>query len=83
MSGHIGLLSPDADLDSLCIPANRYLRIDGSMNANERSQNIDAFESSDKVRVFLLSVKATGLGITLTSASRVVIMDTGRVAGAE
>lgn len=57
---------------------NRYLRIDGSMNSNERSQNIDAFQSSDKVRVFLLSVKATGVGITLTSASRVVIMDTGK-----
>lgn len=57
---------------------NRYLRIDGSMNANERSQNIDAFQSSDKVRVFLLSVKASGVGITLTSANRVVIMDTGK-----
>ena len=52
------------------------LRIDGTMNANERSQHINAFQSSDKVRAFLLSVKATGLGITLTSASRVVIFDT-------
>jgi hypothetical protein len=53
-----------------------YVRIDGTMNSFSRSDCIDNFQTNDRARAFLLSVKAAGVGITLTAASRVVLMDT-------
>jgi hypothetical protein len=53
-----------------------YFRIDGSRLATERSRSVDEFQSSPKARAFLLSVRAASLGISLTAATRVVLLET-------
>ncbi|KAJ2158613.1 DNA-dependent ATPase fun30 [Coemansia sp. RSA 552] len=55
-----------------------YFRLDGQTKVDERQGMIDRFNSDDsKVPVFLLSTKAGGFGINLTSANVVVIYDAG------
>eukprot|EP00743_Colponemidia_sp_Colp-15_P009048 GILK01009873.1.p1 GENE.GILK01009873.1~~GILK01009873.1.p1 ORF type:complete len:1268 (+),score=334.16 GILK01009873.1:244-3804(+) len=53
-----------------------YERLDGAVQGNQRQAAIDRFNSPDLKRfVFLLSTKAGGLGINLTSADTVIIFD--------
>lgn len=52
------------------------LRIDGGVSSEERRRAIDAFNATDSPhRAFLLSTRAGGVGINLTSADTVVIYD--------
>lgn len=54
----------------------KHEKIDGSVKSKERQNAIDRFNAPDKHReVFLLSTKAGGLGINLTSANVVIIYD--------
>ena len=54
----------------------KYERIDGQIKAKERQAAIDRYNNPDKNRdVFLLSTKAGGVGINLTSANVVIIYD--------
>ncbi len=54
----------------------KYERIDGQIKARERQNAIDRFNNKDIQRdVFLLSTKAGGIGINLTSANVVIIYD--------
>merc|ERR1712241_837674 len=50
-------------------------RLDGSMNFLDRQANIDNFNETDKVNLFLLSTRAGGLGINLTAADTCIIYD--------
>jgi len=53
-----------------------YERIDGSVTGNERQERIDRFNAKDSVHFcFLLSTRAGGLGINLTTADTVIIYD--------
>ena len=52
-----------------------YERLDGSCRSEERFLSIKNFNSVESTFVFLLSTKAGGQGITLTSADTVVFMD--------
>ncbi|KAJ2391833.1 DNA-dependent ATPase fun30, partial [Coemansia sp. RSA 2603] len=55
-----------------------YFRLDGQTKVDERQAMIDEYNSSESsVPVFLLSTKAGGFGINLTSANVVVIYDAG------
>ncbi|KAJ2733606.1 DNA-dependent ATPase fun30 [Coemansia sp. BCRC 34962] len=55
-----------------------YCRLDGSTKVDERQAMIDEFNSDgNRLPVFLLSTKAGGFGINLTSANVVVIYDSG------
>ncbi|KAF9965877.1 hypothetical protein BGZ73_001241, partial [Actinomortierella ambigua] len=53
----------------------QYLRMDGQTKVEERQPLIDAFNETDKYPVFLLSTKAGGFGINLTSANIVIMYD--------
>ncbi|KRY77140.1 SWI/SNF-related matrix-associated actin-dependent regulator of chromatin subfamily A containing DEAD/H box 1B [Trichinella pseudospiralis] len=53
----------------------RYLRLDGQTPVVERQPLIDMFNSSEDIFIFLLSTRAGGLGINLTSANVIVLYD--------
>jgi len=53
----------------------KYSRIDGSFSSADRQQLIDEFNTDMSFKVFLLSTKACGLGINLTSADVCIIHD--------
>ena len=54
----------------------RYERLDGSVKASDRTASIERFNKEDQqIDVFLLSTRAGGLGINLTSAQVVIIFD--------
>ena len=54
----------------------KYEKIEGSVKSRDRQNAIDRFNDPKKKRdVFLLSTKAGGLGINLTSARIVIIYD--------
>ncbi|XP_018424390.1 PREDICTED: helicase-like transcription factor [Nanorana parkeri] len=54
-----------------------FTRLDGSMNQKKRTEAIQSFQSShnDSPTIMLLSLKAGGVGLNLTAASRVFLMD--------
>lgn len=52
----------------------KYLRYDGSMSIDEKNEVISKFYKGP-ARVLLISLKAGNVGLTLTCASHVVIMD--------
>ena len=52
-----------------------FLRMDGSCPSDVRQELIDRFNSDTSLKVFLLSTKACGLGINLTSADTCIIHD--------
>ena len=49
--------------------------LDGSTKASERVQLVNEFNASDKVKIFLISLKAGGTGLNLTSADVVIHFD--------
>jgi SNF2 family DNA or RNA helicase len=54
----------------------KYFRLDGSTPSHERQRQITAFNSPNcQEDLFLLSTRAGGIGINLTSANRVVLFD--------
>ncbi|XP_061135813.1 SWI/SNF-related matrix-associated actin-dependent regulator of chromatin subfamily A containing DEAD/H box 1A isoform X1 [Syngnathus typhle] len=54
---------------------HRYIRMDGSTPIANRIVLIDEFNTDDDIFVFLLSTRAGGLGINLTSANVVILHD--------
>ncbi|XP_026199970.1 SWI/SNF-related matrix-associated actin-dependent regulator of chromatin subfamily A containing DEAD/H box 1A [Anabas testudineus] len=54
---------------------HRYVRLDGSTPIADRIVLIDEFNTDPDIFVFLLSTRAGGLGINLTSANVVILHD--------
>lgn len=52
-----------------------YERLDGSTRAEERFMSVKQFNEKEDAFVFLLSTRAGGLGLNLTSASYVIFFD--------
>ncbi|MGH0162441.1 UNVERIFIED_CONTAM: hypothetical protein FKN15_062329 [Acipenser sinensis] len=54
-----------------------FARLDGSMSQKKRAAAIQAFQNSERgtPTIMLLSLKAGGVGLNLTAASRVFLMD--------
>jgi SWI/SNF-related matrix-associated actin-dependent regulator 1 of chromatin subfamily A len=53
----------------------KYIRIDGSTPASSRAGLVQSFQTDDSVRVAILSIKAAGVGLTMTAASTVVFAE--------
>ena len=53
----------------------KYEYFDGSTSAPDRQTAIDSFQNNHEVRVFLISLKAGGVGLNLTAADYVYIVD--------
>jgi len=53
------------------------VRLDGTMTSKQRTAAIEAFSDTDvnSPSVFLLSLKAGGVGINLTAACRMFLLD--------
>ncbi|XP_069711721.1 SWI/SNF-related matrix-associated actin-dependent regulator of chromatin subfamily A containing DEAD/H box 1 [Phaenicophaeus curvirostris] len=54
---------------------HKYIRLDGKTQISDRINLIDKFNTDADIFVFLLSTKAGGLGINLTSANVVILHD--------
>lgn len=52
-----------------------YFYLDGSTKASERVHLVNDFNNSDNIKVFLISLKAGGTGLNLTSADVVIHFD--------
>jgi SNF2 family DNA or RNA helicase len=52
-----------------------YVRLDGSMSRGARTAALDTFRLDPTIRVILVSLSAGGLGLNLTAASRVYVME--------
>ena len=59
-------------LEELNIP---YAYFDGSTSTNDREKAIQLFQNDERCRVFLISLKAGGIGLNLTAADYVYIVD--------
>ena len=61
--------------DYLNMRSVEFCRIDGSTSQPEREVQMKKFKESTQIPVFLLSTRAGGLGINLTSADTVIFFD--------
>ncbi|KAL9101636.1 MAG: hypothetical protein Q9163_003134 [Psora crenata] len=65
------------DLIQIALEDNdvKYARLDGRMSRKARNASLEAFRDDPAVRVILISIMAGGLGLNLTSASKVYVME--------
>lgn len=52
-----------------------YCYLDGSLNANERIEQVNQFQNNEQIRIFLLSLRAGNSGLNLTAADYVFLAD--------
>ncbi len=66
-----------AVLDELqsTLAAGTFARIDGNTALDDRQAAVERFQFNDACRVFLGSTKAAGVGLTLTAASDVLVVE--------
>lgn len=65
------------DLIQIALEDNKFsfVRLDGKMSRTQRGVALDTFRDDDSVRVILVSISAGGLGLNLTTASKVYVME--------
>ena len=65
------------DLIQIALEDNgiKYVRLDGRMSRRNRNLSLDAFRDDPEVCVILISITAGGLGLNLTSGSKVYVME--------
>ena len=61
--------------DQLRVNNVRFSRLDGTMRAQTRRANMMNFADDPGIKVFLVSLKAGGVGINLTCANKVILFD--------
>ncbi|MBN9298388.1 MAG: DEAD/DEAH box helicase [Filimonas sp.] len=69
-TGMLGLISER--MNNQGIP---FLYLDGSTKATDRQALVNQFQQDENVKVFLISLKAGGVGLTLTAADYVYLVD--------
>ena len=65
------------DLIQIALEDHRisYVRLDGKMSRMQRGAALETFREDDSVPVILVSIAAGGLGLNLTAASKVYVME--------
>lgn len=66
------------DLIEIALRANGldgFKRLDGTMSLSQRTKTLEAFAKDDSVTILLATLGAGGVGLNLTSASRVIVME--------
>lgn len=53
----------------------KIVRFDGTMNQSQRGEVLRKFNDDPHTRILLITLKAGGVGLNLTAASIVVMMD--------
>ena len=61
--------------DALEVAGIRYDRLDGTMKRDDRTRAMDALKHDPACEVLLVSLRAGGVGLNLTAAQRVYLMD--------
>lgn len=61
--------------DALDAAGIRYDRLDGTMKRDDRTRAMDALKYDPACEILLVSLKAGGVGLNLTAAQRVYLMD--------
>lgn len=66
-------------LDMVEIPLGlhgiKFVRLDGAMSQTQRERSVNSFRNDPNVKVFLISMKAGGLGLNLVAGSNVYLLD--------
>eukprot|EP01044_Picomonas_judraskeda_P000133 COSAG03_NODE_6_length_26200_cov_62.015517_10_plen_151_part_00 len=65
----------DALGQSIASAGYKAVRLDGSVSSARRKAALTAFSDDPTVTVFLISLQAGGVGLNLTAANHVVLMD--------
>ena len=67
----------NVDLIQIALEDNgfKFARLDGKMSRKNRNASLDAFRDNPEVCVILISITAGGLGLNLTSGSKVYVME--------
>ncbi len=66
----LGLIERKLQQHNIC-----YSYLDGSIAADRRKKAVNDFQNDPEVRVFLISLKAGGVGLNLTAADYVYLVD--------
>ncbi|KAK6259126.1 hypothetical protein SCA6_013600 [Theobroma cacao] len=61
--------------ESLALNGYKFLRIDGTTKASDRVKIVNDFQEGTGAPIFLLTSQVGGLGLTLTKADRVIVVD--------
>ncbi|KAJ4966305.1 hypothetical protein NE237_018154 [Protea cynaroides] len=61
--------------DSIISKGYEFLRIDGTTKATDREKIVNDFQVGKGAPIFLLTSQVGGLGLTLTKADRVIVVD--------
>lgn len=69
-TGMLGLIKDQMDEKNIS-----YLYLDGHTKAETRQELVNEFQTDDSIRIFLISLKAGGVGLTLTAADYVYLVD--------
>jgi SNF2 family DNA or RNA helicase len=66
----LGLIRDEFDKNSIS-----YCYLDGSTPLNQRKEQVSKFQEDESIKAFLISLKAGGVGLNLTVADYVYIVD--------
>lgn len=75
LGGIISVRAPSRIEEALEIARIKYDRLDGTMKREDRTRAMDSLKQNPSCEVLLVSLKAGGVGLNLTAAQRVYLMD--------
>ncbi|OEL31638.1 Protein CHROMATIN REMODELING 24, partial [Dichanthelium oligosanthes] len=61
--------------EAILLEGYKFLRIDGMTKVSERERIVKDFQEGPGAPIFLLTTQVGGLGLTLTKAARVIVVD--------